>query len=96
MSKSYVSRLKTYREYEEPMRSILDAVDSGICKMKSNKKYQLRQIVELENPKLWKSLSNYEKRSVGHTFAMLYLKRYGDDLMLWDQYQAPRKYIRLD
>ena len=94
--RTYYQKLQYLPLEKYPMNRILVAVDDGIAKMKRNKKYQLKEIVELGSPGLWEKMSNYTSRCIGYTFAAIVEKEYSYDLAIVDYDKKPYKYILID
>ena len=94
--RTYYQKLKYLPLEKYPMKQILNAVDNGIAKMKGNKKYQLKEIVELGDPGLWKKMGRYTSRCIGYTFAAIVGEKYSDALVIDDYDKKPYKYILVD
>lgn len=89
-----VYKLRIYKDDEEPFDSILNAVDEGVLKMESGKKYTLKQIVELTDPDLWSRLYNYTKRCMGASFATKYYREEIYTVKMVDPDQSPIRYMK--
>ena len=86
-------KLRIYKDTEEPFNSILNATSDGFPKMVPGKKYTLRQIVELGDPKLWGTLQNYTRRCMGASFATKYYKGEIITVRMIDPNQSPIRYV---
>lgn len=86
--------LELYSRYDYPMDRVLDAVEDAIPLMKPNKKYELKNIVELSKPGFWDKLTNYQRRCVGATFISMYNAGKIDGLSVVDPYKKPLKYVK--